>query len=22
FVSQKRMKLPGTTYIPCYKIVS
>ncbi|WP_428352945.1 nucleotide 5'-monophosphate nucleosidase PpnN [Methyloprofundus sp.] len=22
FVSQKRMKLPGTTYVPCYKIVS
>ena len=22
FVSQQRMKLPGTTYVPCYKIVS
>ena len=22
FVEQKRMKLPGTTYKPCYKVVS
>jgi hypothetical protein len=22
FVAQKRMKLPGTTYSPCYKVVS
>ena len=22
FIEQRRMKLPGTTYIPCYKIVS
>jgi len=22
FVEQRRMKLPGTTYQPCYKVVS